>query len=356
MALDLLYQRATLKGVLDKTKPPYAFFRDTFFSRVNLLDQEHVVFDVRKGNEQIAPFVHPEIGGKVLDKTAYQTKIYTAPHVAPEKVITSRDLTYRLFGEEIGSTDNWEARQRKLAVQYLRELDWSITRREELMCSELLTTGKLTIAGDGYASEEIDFWGELSPSERPYVDIGATNAQRYWDGNAATILADLVLGADTVEDNSNTSATMAVLGAGAAAALRNNSTLWQQLDNRRVNPGELVTRRLGNGLRYLGTFYDSGVELYTYRGKMKDPVTGNYKKLIPDDLVLFGSREAKTSMNYGLVEVTEGETMKLVRGRRVPDSWMQRKKPAGRILRIASRPLPLIEDLDAFLVMKVLGS
>lgn len=357
MAIDLMYERATLQGVLDKTKRPYAFLRDTFFSNVNLLQDEHITFDIVKGNEQIAPFVHPEIGGKMLDKQGYITKTFTPPEVSPEKIITSKDVGHRLAGEQFNSPVSWEERQRRLAAQFMRELDQSITRREEIMCSELLFTGKITVEGDGYNRTVIDFWPS-APADRPFVDVGATNSSLYWDGNSANILDDLIAFADRVEDNSNTSATIAILGAGAAEALRANEDLWKKMDNRRIDPGNLVTRRLGNGVRYLGQFNDSGLELYTYRGGYKDPVTGQRKKLVPDNMVLIGSRDVMTSMNYGLVTLTDEERELFVRiaRARVADSWMQRKKPAGRILQMKSRPLPVIHDLDGFLVAKVLAA
>lgn len=357
MSMDLLYDRATLQQVLDRTKRPYTHLRDTFFSNVIEHQTEHFGFDVVKGGEQIAPFVHPEIGGKMLDKTGYETKIFTPPEVSPEKIITSKDVQSRLAGEQINSRDSIDTRQRRQVVRFLRELDWSISRREEIMCAEIMTTGKLTIEGDGYPRRVLNFWDQLSPAEQPYVDIGAVDSTRYWDEANANIIDDLIDAADRVEDNSNASARMVYLGAGAAAAFRANKTLWEKMDNRRINPGELATRRLGGGVRYLGTLLDSGLEVYTYRGHYRDPAAGLRKPLIPDNLAVVGSPEVRTSMNYGLITLNdgpEGDFYEVARSR-VPDSWMQRKKPAGRILQIKSRPMPVIEDLDGFLVLKVLG-
>lgn len=356
MALDLLYDRLVLQGTLDKTKRPYTFLKDTFFGNVVEHESEEFGFDIVKNGEQVAPYVHPEIGGKMLEKSGYTTKTFTPPLVAPEKIITAKDVERRLAGEEINGRDSWEVRQRKLAAQYLRELDESIARREEIQCAELLTTGQITVVGEGYPASVIQFW-PTTPADKPYIDIGATDATKYWGGANANPIDDFVLAADRIEDHSTTSATVAILGGGAAAALRANEDVWKKMDNRRINVGELETKRLGGGVRYLGTFLDSGLEVYTYRGNYIDPVTKLRKKFIPDNLAVVTSREMIGTMNYGLVTLTDEEREIFVRvaKSRVPDSWMQRKRPAGRILQVQSRPLATIKDIDSVFVMKVLA-
>lgn len=356
MALDLLYDRLVLQGTLDKTKRPYSFLKDTFFSNVIEHESEEFGFDIVKGGEQIAPYVHPDIGGKVLEKSGYSTKTFVAPEVSPMRTITARDVEKRLAGEEINARDSWESRQRKLAAKFLRELDDSITRREEIQCAELLTTGKITVVGEGYPTSIIQFW-PTTPSEQPFIDIGASDATKYWDGASASILDDLVMAADRIEDHSTTSATIAIIGGGAADALRNNDDLWKKLDNRRVNPGELETKRLGGGVRYLGTFLDSGLELYTYRGTYKDPATGLTKKFIPDNRVVVTSREMIGTMNYGLITMTDEERELFIRiaRSRVADSWMMKRPSVGRVIQVKSRPLATIRDIDSVYVMKVLA-
>lgn len=353
---NLLYDRVTLQKTLDKTKRPYKYLKDTFFSTTVEHLTDRFAFDVVKGTEQIAPFVHPEIGGKMLEKAGYETKDFQPPEVSPEKIITAQDVESRLAGEEINSRVSKEQRQLTLASRFIRELDEAITRREELMCSELLFYGRVTVEGEGYPRQIIDFWPS-DPAEQPFVDIGASDADLYWDGASANIIDDLVHAADRIEDNSNTSARIAILGAGAAAALRADEDLWKKLDNRRINVGSLETRRLDGGVRYLGTFLDSGLELYTYRGSYIDPVTKQRTKLVPDDRVLIGSPSSENVMNYGRVTLTDeqNEIIRFIARDRVADSWMQRKRPAGRILQIKSRPLPTIRDIDSFYVMKVLA-
>lgn len=53
---------------------------------------KNVDVDFKKGSRKVAPFVSRVVGGKVVPNTGYETKTYTPPLVAPEKVTTVDDL------------------------------------------------------------------------------------------------------------------------------------------------------------------------------------------------------------------------------------------------------------------------
>jgi hypothetical protein len=77
--------------------------------------------------------------------------------------------------------------------------------------------------------------------------------------------------------------------------------------------------------------------------------------MVPENLCMLASPNAKTMLAYGLVALTGDEAIKFYEGARVPDSWVQRANPSGRIVQIKSRPLPIIQQIHGFHVIEALA-
>lgn len=132
------------------------FFRSTFFRHEETFTTKDVDVDFRKGSRKVAPFVSRLVGGKVVPNTGYQTKTYTPPLVAPEKVTTVDDLLIRRPGESLYSGRTPAERAVLKMADDFKELREQILRREELMCAQTIFTGTIPIIGDG-VNEVIDF-------------------------------------------------------------------------------------------------------------------------------------------------------------------------------------------------------
>ncbi len=77
--------------------------------------------------------------------------------------------------------------------------------------------------------------------------------------------------------------------------------------------------------------------------------------IVPEGKLMIGSSNARSSMLYGAVTLTNQNTNKFMtyEGRRVPDSWIQ-KDPAARFLQMHSLPLPVPHEVDSWFVAEVL--
>src|SRR5690606_28124997 len=143
----------------------------------------------------------------------------------------------------------------------------------------------------------------------------------------------------------------------AIDALLANEKLQKQLDLRRVDMGEIDPQLLPNGVTYYGRIKAAGLDLWGYDEWYLDD-NGDEQPMVPTKSVLIGSPLVRTTMAYGAVVLMRGDegnqAPAIYAGRRVPDSWTQRKNPAGRIVQIKSRPLPIIHQIDGFRVLKVL--
>lgn len=81
--------------------PALTFISDNFFKERIGATAEAIDVDFYKGKRKLAPFVNVKVNGEVVDRDKFVTDIYTAPLIAPERVITVEDLQTRIEGENI---------------------------------------------------------------------------------------------------------------------------------------------------------------------------------------------------------------------------------------------------------------
>ena len=67
-------------------------------------------------------------------------------------------------------------------------------------------------------------------------------------------------------------------------------------------------------------------------------VDGKEKPMVPEKACLLASPAAKTMLAYGVVSLAGDDEVKFYEGARIPDSWVQRANPSGRVVQIKSRP------------------
>lgn len=352
MATDLFSTRTMLQMVQEGFPTNYAWLRDRYFPTRQTFDTKYVEFDlIGKGDRKIAPFVHPRLGGKAVDREGYRTKSYEAPEVAPMMVTTAEDLMKRLPGENPYYQRDPNTRAAEQLARDMVTLDQIITRREEAMCAEALFTGKITIKGDGY-DEVIDYWSDLEEGDKP-----ETETTTKWDASGTTakqIMTDLRDLRLKMIQTGGFTPTEVVLGSEVLNAVLDKLTDAAMLDMRRVDMGQIDPTHLPQGVTYWGRLKDSGLDLYSYDNWYADPTTGTDTPFVPADKALLAAPGARTVVAYGACGLIGGDSVQIVSGTRIPDSWVQRAAPAGRILQMKCRPLPIIQQVYGFHVVSPL--
>ena len=348
-----IFETRTMLAAIREGFGARSFLRDRYFSNVRTFDTARIDIDIVKGKRRLAPFVHPKIGGKTVERAGFRTDSYEAPEVSPDMVTTAEDMLNRSPGEHIYGARSPQERAAEQLGRDLLELDEMITRREEAMAAEALFTGKITIVGEGY-DEELHYWPS-DPAERPYIELVG---DAVWSNSASTPTLDL---RHARRDITKTGATPTdvIMGTDALDAfLARLEAQKMALDYRRVDMGHIDPQHLPNGVTYWGYLKDSALDVYTYDEWYIDD-EGVEKPMVPGNLVLVGSPQVATTMAYGVVSLMRGSgdnaAPEFYGERRVPDSWTQRKNPAGRIVQIKSKPLPIINQIDGFRVIKVLA-
>lgn len=341
-----IYEPRTMGRVIQKLPPVRTFFRSTFFRHEETFVTKSVDVDFRKGSRKVAPFVSRVIGGKIVPDTGYETKTYTPPLVAPEKVTTIDDLLERRAGESMYSGETPEKRAVKKMAEDFIELREMITRREELMCAQTIFTGQIPIIGDG-VNEVITF--DFTNKEV------ITEAAKKWTNEKSDPIDDLKRWHEAVQKNGFVNCDICIMGKDVINAFVNHPKVKDALDVKNYNLAVIQPKQLPNGVTYIGTIHEIGMDIYKYSEWYLDdwtnPAAPEDKPLVPENQLALLSSGANYSMYYGAITLINEETKRFrtVEGKLVPDTWVKRK-PARRFLNMSSAPLCVPHDVDSWFV------
>ena len=102
MANISIYDPRTMGKLVERMPKVQTFIKSTFFRNVETFDTQKIDVDFKKGNRQLAPFVHKKIGGVTIDNEGYETNTYEPPLVAPNKITTvtqpvGKDYKLRIY-------------------------------------------------------------------------------------------------------------------------------------------------------------------------------------------------------------------------------------------------------------------
>lgn len=348
--LNDIYTPRTMGKIVQRMPPVRTFFRDTFFRNRQTFVTESVDVDFKKGNRALAPFVHPKIGGKTILNSGYQTKSYTPPLVAPNKVTTVDNLVKRLAGENPYSGRTPAERAVEKLAEDFRELNEMIVRREEWMAATAIFGGQIPIVGEGL---------------HEVIDFGFTNTETIvtesmkWSSPTADPLADLERWRETVQKDGFVNCNICIMARDVANAFVANTKVRDVLDIDAYDLAVIKPRELPNGTTYIGTINKLGLDIYQYNEWYLDdwtnPAAPENKPLVPNGKLTLLSTEAEYSIYYGATTMIpeEGASFVTVEGDRVPQTWIERR-PDRRFLQLNSHPLTVPHEVNSWFVATVL--
>jgi len=346
MSMDLFETRTMLR-MLEQIYPPRTFLLETFFKTVETSTSEHVDIDIMKGKRRLAPFVSPLQQGKVVERIGWSTLTFKPPYVKPKMKTEAGEFLKRLPGQIIyQGDDSPSARAAKALAMDLAELQDQITRREEWMAAQALTTGQIDIVGEGVDST-IDFLMDAGH----IIDKKTTETDRWSNENSSPIkqLNDAVR---LIAKDSGLTANVAVLGSDAADAFIEHPLVQKMLDNRRIELGQIIPDQLPDGVMYLGQLRRPRIDIYTYDEYFNADGTGTVTPMVPPKKVILGSTKARTARHYGAIRDLKLAGSAAVRW--FPKTW-EEEDPSIRWLMVQSAPLVCLHQPDAFAVMEVLA-
>lgn len=180
-----LYNTQTLITIQQRFADlPDGFWR-RLYTRVVTSDAEEIMFDVLDTpSRKLAPFVAPNVQGRVMRGEGFSTRVFSPAYVKPKHVVEPSKALRRTFGEAIGGSLSQNQRFDLHVAQNLRLERESIERRWDWMAAMATIYAEITIVGQDYPTVTVDFNRDASLTET--LSGGAR-----WDQTTSDPLGDL---------------------------------------------------------------------------------------------------------------------------------------------------------------------
>lgn len=324
-----LFSTNYLNGVVDSLKRTPAFILNTFFTSVETSDTEEIHFDVELDGKKrrLAPFVHPLVGGKLVESRGFQTKTFTPAYVKDLRVHDATRPFKRTAGEQIGGSQNVTPAQRQQInlTRDLRDQVDMLTRRLEVMAVEALRTGRVTVKGDGFDSVQVNFGRDAN------LTITKTVGTK-WGDNGIDPLADLETWGMLVLKGSGSTIRNIVMDPDAWVKFRDNAKLEKRLDLTRAETGKINLGAIPDHVQYKGS--DGTYDYWVYADWYIDPDTGTETPMLPSGTVL-GVGDIMGVRHFGAIKNEEAGYQSR---EYFSSSWLERN-PSRRQILMESAPL-----------------
>lgn len=329
--------------------PVHTFLTDTFASDEGVHESEKAQYDVMKGGQAMAPFVHAGTGGVLMGRNGFETNEISFPTIAPERIVENINLKNRTFGENIVGGLSEEQRAKKIYAKDMMDMLTAIQRRKEWMAMQVLTSGKLSI---------LEYVNEGRQTKTNLVaDFKFTNKytpDTKWDQPGANINQDLQKMLDMVYNGLGVCNVIVMDGHAAAALLANEKFIKHFYDNKNASMGEINTKYIGQGVRFIGTNSD-GIPMYSFAGQYLDD-DGVMKPYLPKGTVIAGSNGMLKMLHAPVTQVEEWGKDAMHRTYFAKEVPLRYGSPiTGSIKnRLTARPIVYPYNVDGWVVATVL--
>ena len=338
-----VYTTGVLVRVVQNLKTPPSFLLDRFFQEEQTETGEEIHFDVDDSKPRITPFVHPTVAGKVVENEGYATKTFRPAYAKDKRRFQPDAPLKRSIGEQIGGTlDPQQRRNISLRRAMENQLEM-LTRRLEVMASEALREGQVTVSGEGYDTVVVDFGRATA------LSVTISDANDRWDNEASDPPGDIEAWADLIMNESGGVATDVVMAPNVSQAFRQHAAVKELLDTRRGSESTLeLGPQLARKARFLGFLGE--FRCWSYNDKYIDDA-GQTQDLMPAGTVILGSPQIEGVRAFGSIQDEAFNYQALAFA---PKSWLE-EDPAVRWLLMQSAPLVVPYRVNASLRATVLA-
>jgi len=330
MPVDI-FSTQVLNKTVEYLDRPTSFLLDTFFGQVQTADTEEIFFDIDKSKPRLTPFVSPLVAGKVVADSGYETKSFKPAYAKDKRRFDPSAPLKRNIGEVIGGTLTPQQRRDAALNRSLTNQLENLTRREEVMASEALRLGQVTVSGDNYPTVVVNFQRDAA------LTVTLTGVNR-WGQAGIKPLDNLEDWASLVQTKSGAAAKTVIMDPAAWRLFRSSDdvkallTIYRGTNSAfQVDP---IVRGQGNEkARFIGTIGD--FDIWIYNDVYTDDL-GNTVPMLPTNTVIVGSPvNVEGTRCYGVIQ---DEKAAYRAQRYFSKSWLE-EDPAVRWLLLQSAPL-----------------
>lgn len=265
----------------------------------NFHTTEEIEFDVMRDDEHVAIVIHDlTVTPRHNEATLYTNKRLKPPIFDEAGHISAYDMMKRQAGQNPFQSPDYAANAVRQAFAIFRRLEMKIRRAIELMASQVLQTGVLTLTdANGVAQYTLDFQPKAT-------HIKTVSTAWAVDGTTGDPLGDMTSLAGVVRADGKSEPKRSIFGTSAWARFLANAKVQKALDVRRMEIGSIAPETRGQGATFQGRVWLGNYlhELWTYDGFYKHPQTGVLTPYIhPDKLIMLG--DGRLDLTYGAIPI-----------------------------------------------------
>lgn len=324
-----LYSTTELRKVIVNTNPPVSYFLPRLYKEQINFTTEEIAFDQLALGRRMAPFVAPNVQGRVLKRSGFYTKTFRPAYVKPKDAVDPGRMLRRVAGE--GFTGEMSPSQRWAATVAAYQLDQrnQIYRRLEWMGAQAALNGQITISGEDYPTVTIDFGRAANHT------VVLTGTALWTDKVNSNPIADLNTWTMRVNDAEGYPVTRATMGSQAWSAFSAHPVVLALLETRRgsVSTAELGVNA-GEKVMYMGIF--GMLPVYQYSDLYEDDAGNNQPMMDPRDVLLEAEAGFEGVRAFGAIMDADAglQSMEMF-----PKMW---KNPDPSVIYLLTQSAPLM--------------
>ncbi len=281
-----------------KDARPTLFFAGMFRSPAeNFYNSESVQVDIVRSGESVAVNVYDiSSGPRRTQSTLSTNKEFVPPIYNEGSSINAFDLMKRQPGQTNFEDPIFQANATSQAFRQVRLSEDRIRRAYEWQASQVLQNpGAVALTDEnGLTGFAIDY----SPKASHFPTVGVS-----WSAALATPLLDMEALAIQIRIDGLGNVTDAIMGDVAFNNFVRNTEVKAQLDNRRMEIGQISPISRGDGATLQGSVWLGSyqVNIWTYSGRYENPQTGVSTPFLAGDKVIMMTGGARLDATFGSI-------------------------------------------------------
>lgn len=158
MALALSESMDLVRFIETRTDSPK--FWTNIATRTHISQSKEIVFErIHRDYRRMAPFVAPNVQGKIQRREGGFLNAFKPAYVKPKDVVDPSELQTRMPGESLDPTspEAWDRRRLARRTEILESHKVMIDNTVEWMAAQAVIRAQVTVEGDDYPTTTVDF-------------------------------------------------------------------------------------------------------------------------------------------------------------------------------------------------------
>lgn len=350
----MVHETYKLINTIKKMYPVIEFLHNRYFPDSKVYYSEKALIETKRKGRKVAPFVVPVVGGIVMESEGYRAYEVEAPYIAPKMPITADELANKAFGEPPESGRTPAQRENEIQAEHMDDLRKAILRRIELMCSEILLTGKVLMK---HFSSAEDAAKDINYSLK-YLQFYEKEFQNHHSFNEdfksvpASEKVRLLYEMAGELRKRGIKASDLLMTADVFALLLSDIEFLEFFNKAKVDIGDIKPEELPDGVICNGRININGVTLtmFVYDEQYED-LDGEVKAIFPEGTIAMLHPNIGETV-YAQVTYVEGKGFKSHAEKIIPRLVADEKNNMVEV-QTFSRPVPYPFDWDSWLVANI---